>query len=66
MSEKDHDDFNDYIKCWICKKEYQEGWVTVKDHNYIIGKDDGLSYQKRNLNLRLTKKIPVVFHNLQS
>ena len=40
--------------------------MTVKDHNYIIGKDDGLSHQKRNLNLRLTKKIPFVFHNLQS
>ena len=66
MNEKDHDDFNDYIKCWICKNQYQEGWVTVKDHNYIIGKDDGLSHQKRNLNLRLTKKTPVVFHNLQS
>ena len=43
------------------KKEYQEGWVKVKDHNYITGKYGGLSHQKRNLNLILTKKILFCF-----
>ena len=66
MSVKDHDDFNDYIKCWIFKKEYEEGWVKVKDHNYITGKYGGPAHQKRNLNVRLIKKIPVVYHNLQN
>ena len=66
MSEKDHDNFNDYIKCWIFKKEYQEGQAKVKDHDYITGKYGGSAHQKRNLNLRLTKKIVVVFHTLQN
>ena len=66
MSEKDHDNFNDYIKCWIFKKIYQEGEVKVKDHDYITGKYGGSAHQKRNLNLRLTKKIVVVFHTLQN
>ena len=66
MSEKDHDNFNDYIKCWIFKNEYQEGQVKVKDHDYITGKYGGPAHQKRNLNLRLTKKIVVVFHTLQN
>ena len=66
MSEKDHDNFNDYIKCWIFKKKYQEGEVKVKDHDYITGKYGGSAHQKRNLNLRLTKKIVVVFHTLQN
>ena len=38
----------------------------VKNDNYITGKYGGSPHQKRNLNLRLTKKIPVVFHNLQN
>ena len=41
MRETDHDDFNDYIKCWIFKKEYEEGEVKVKDHNSITGKYGG-------------------------
>ena len=59
-------DFDDYINCWIYKKEYEEGWEKAKDHNYITGKYGGSAHQKRNLNLRLTEKIPVVFHNLQN
>ena len=66
MSEKDHDNFNDHIKCWSFKKEYQEGEVKVKDHDYITGKYGGSAHQKRNLSLRLTKKIVVVFHTLQN
>ena len=65
MSEDNHDDFNDYMKFWIFKKEYEEGEVKVKDHNYITGKNGGSAHQKRNLNLSLAKKIPAVFHNLQ-
>ena len=66
MSEKDHDNFNDYIKCQIFKKEYEAGKVKVKYHNCITGKYGELAQRKRNLNLRLITKIPVVFHNLQN
>ena len=65
MSENNHDDFNDYMKFWIFKKEYEEGEVKVKVHNYITGKYGGSAHQKRNLNLSLAKKIPAVFYNLQ-
>ena len=65
MSENNHNDFNDYMKFWIFKKEYEEGEVKVKVHNYITGKYGGSAHQKRNLNLSLAKKIPAVFHNLQ-
>ena len=66
MSEKDHDNFHDYIKCQIFKKEYEEGEVKVKDRNCITLKYGGSAQRKRNLNLRVIPKIPVVFHNLQS
>ena len=37
MSEKDHEDFNNSNKYWICKTGYEEGEVKVKDHNHITG-----------------------------
>ena len=40
--------------------------MEAKYHNYITGKDGGSAHQKHNLNVRLTKKIPVVFHDLQN
>ena len=54
------------IKCWIFKKEYEEGEVKVKDHNYITGKYGGSVQRNRNINLRLIKKIPLISHNLQN
>ena len=30
MTERDHEDFNNSTKCWICKKAYEEGEVKVK------------------------------------
>ena len=54
------------IKCWIFKKEYEEGEVKVKDHNYITGKYGGSVKPNCNLILRLIKKITLIFHNLQN
>ena len=61
-TEKDHEDFNNSTKCWICRKAYEEGEVKVKDHNHITGKYWGSAHQECNLNLSLN----VVFHNLQN
>ena len=38
MNKKDNEDFKNSIRCWICKKAYEEGEVRVKDHDHIIGK----------------------------
>ena len=36
----------------------------VKDHRHITGKYRGSMHKECYLNLSVTKKIPVVFHNL--
>ena len=64
MTKKDHEDFRDSAKPWICKKAYKKGEVKVKYHHHITGKYLGSAYQKCNLNLSLSKNILVVFHNL--
>ena len=33
-SEKDHEDFDNFTKCWICKTAYEEGEVKVKYHHW--------------------------------
>ena len=40
--------------------------MKVKDHNEITGKYGESAQRKRNLNLRLIKKIHVGFNNLQN
>ena len=38
MATKDHDDFENSTKCWISKKENEEGEVKVQVHDHIDGK----------------------------
>ena len=38
ITKKDHKDFKNFAKCWICKKVYKEDEVKVKDHNHITEK----------------------------
>ena len=53
-------------KCWICDKLYAEWDNKVRDHDRVTDKYRGSAHKNCNINLRLTKKIPVVFHNLRS
>ena len=65
LTNKGHENFNNYIKCWICKKAYEKGEVKVKDHHHVTAKYQGLTHQECNLNLSLSKKTSVLLHNLQ-
>ena len=46
--------------------DYFDGDVKVKDHCHITEKYRGSAHRDCNINVRLDKKIPVVFHNLKS
>ena len=39
--------------------------IKVRDHCHVTGKFRGVSHNKCNLNLRLPKKLPIIFHSLQ-
>ena len=66
MTKKDHKDFENSAKCWICKKENEEGEVKVIDHDRITGKNLEYAHQDWNQNLSLSEKFPVVFHNCKA
>ena len=37
----------------------------VRDHDHIAGKYRGAAHSNCNINLKLTKKVPIIFHNLR-
>ena len=68
MTEKNKLDFESSIKCHICKKQYSEKDIRVRDHCHITGNYRGSAHQDCNLKLRLSPsniQIPVFFHNLR-
>ena len=67
MSEEEENLFQKSNSCWICKKfiNNNNNEEKVRDHCYVTGKFRVAAHQKCNANLKLTKKVPVIFHNLK-
>ena len=63
MANEDEEIENNSNICWKCKEELNTD--KVKDHCHISGKFRGPAHNKCNINLRLPKKLPIIFHNLQ-
>ena len=64
MSEKDEQKF----QYWICDKLFDVGDNEVTDNCHITGKYKGKyrsAHWSCNINLRLTKTLPVIFYNLR-
>ena len=57
--------FQSSNSCWICDKLFDVGDDKVRDHCHITGKYRGAAHWSCNINLKLTKKIPVIFHNIR-
>ena len=64
MSEEE-EQFQPSNTCWICKKLIDNADEKVREHYHITGKFTGAAHWSCNINLQLTKKIPVIFHNLR-
>ena len=66
MTEEEEDLFQKSSNCWICKKLIDNDEDKVRDHCHITGKFRGAAHESCNLNLKLTKNVPVIFHNLKN
>ena len=51
--------------CWICEKLFDVRDDKVRDHCHITGKCRGAAHWSCNVDLKLSKTIPVTFHNLR-
>ena len=65
MSAEDEEKSQLSNKCWICNRLFDAGDNKVRDHCHITGKYRGSAHWSCNINLSLTKKHFVVFHNLR-
>ena len=65
MSEEEEHLFQQSNSCWICKKLIDNDEEKVRDHCHVTGKFRGAAHWNCNINLQLTKKVPVIFHNLR-
>ena len=57
--------FQQSNNCWICKKLVDNDDEKVRDHCHFTGKYRGSAHWDCNTKIQLTKKIPVIFHNLK-
>ena len=51
--------------CCMCDKLFDVGDDKLRDPWHIKGKYRGAAHWSCNINLKLTDKIPVIFHNLR-
>ena len=65
MPAEDEERFQLSNKCWLCNKSFDVGDNKVRDHCHITGKYRGSAHWSCNIDLRLTEKIPVMFHYLR-
>ena len=49
--------------CWICNRLFDVAHDKVRDHCHITGKYRGAAHWSCNVNLKMSKTIPVIFHN---
>ena len=64
MSEKEEHLFQQSSNCWICKQLIDNDEEKVRYHCHVTGKFRGAALSNCDINFQLTKKVPVIFHNL--
>ena len=62
LTNEEKESYENQEICHICKKEFNND-NKVRDHCHYTGKYRGAAHNKCNLNYKIPKAIPVVFHN---
>ena len=52
--------------CWICNKLLDISDNKVRHHCHVSGKYRGAARWGCNINFKKTKKVPVIFYNLEA
>ena len=61
LTKEEEDNYNKENICYICKKEFNND--KVRDHCHFTGKYRGAAHNACNLRYKISKNIPVIFHN---
>ena len=65
MSAEEEERFQLTNSYWVCDKLFDVGDDKVRNHCHITGKYRGTAHWSCNVNLKLSKKILVIFQNLK-
>ena len=68
LTEKEKESYENQVLCHMCNKENyiddnNKEMRKVRDHCHYTGKYRGTAHSKCNLNYKIVKEIPVLFHN---
>ena len=63
MTSEDEEIYSNSHICWICKQELNMN--KVRDHCHVTGKFRGAVHNKCKINLKLPRKLPIIFHNFK-
>ena len=63
ISAEQNEEFERTNICWICGKLIDIGDNKVRDHCHVTGKYRVAAHWNCNINLKVTKKLFVIFHN---
>ena len=65
MSEEEGHLFQQSKSYWMCEKLIDNDDEKVRDHCHVTGIFRCAAHWSYNMNLQLTKKVPIVFHSLR-
>ena len=65
MTPEDEENYKNSNKCWKCTERIINKKDKVRDHCHITGKYRGTAHKECNSKIRIPRKLPVIFHNLQ-
>ena len=65
MTAEENEEFGRSNICWICGKLIEIGDNKVRDHFHITGKYRCAAHWSCNINLKVSEKLVVIFHNLR-
>ena len=61
--EEEEEEFEKSEICWVCGKLIDDN--KVRGHCHITGKYRGAAHWRCNINLKMSKTLPVIFHKLR-
>src|SRR5271165_6576199 len=67
LTKRQMTEYSDATKCYVCQEHFtdEKEKQKVRDHCHVSGKYRGAACNTCNLQMKLSRKIPVVFHNLR-
>ena len=65
MTAEENEEFERSNICWICGKLIGLDDSKFRDHCHITGKYRDCAHWSCNIDLKVSKKVPVTFHNLR-